>query len=129
MCSEAFKNRKAKHAHTIFKNVTSRHHDKRTALPDLFTSDLQAKWLARLGKTLCLDMSTSLTPQASTAFDPKAVVQSLVDLLKEEPGIDPKYYEGIAKLKDDPDFERLTRQFDEAVSGQRNMINCHTCHL
>ncbi|KXJ24657.1 hypothetical protein AC249_AIPGENE24742 [Exaiptasia diaphana] len=69
-------------------------------------------------------MSTSLTPQAaSTAFDPKAVVQSLVDLLKEEPGIDSKYYEGIAKLKDDPDFERVTREFDEAVSGQRNMIN------
>lgn len=93
---------------------------------DLFTPELQAKWFSSLSNTLCSDISDSLDPRRNL-FDPKTVVESLANLLRRESEIqgktvDEAFYESLEELKDDPDFSKIMRQFDEGLNGERNIM-------
>ncbi|KAL9979379.1 hypothetical protein ACROYT_G017033, partial [Oculina patagonica] len=114
-CTEAARNSSAKH-------------DEQE--DDVFTKSLQAKWFNSLSNTLCNDISGSLKNKTG-AFDPKVLVQNMIDVLKEESAADGKevedfFYQGLEDLKNDPDFNTIMTEFEEALNGQRNMITVGT---
>ena len=92
----------------------------------MFTKSLQAKWFNSLSNTLCNDISTSWKNDG-VAFDPKVVVQSLTDLLREESAaqgkeVDDSFYQSLEELQTDPDFNTILTEFDDALNGKRNMM-------
>lgn len=93
---------------------------------DLFTKSLQAKWFNSLTNTLCNDISTSWKNERG-AFDPKVLVQKMIDVLKEESAaenmqVNDIFYQSLEELKTDPDFSKIMTEFDDAVNGKRNMM-------
>ena len=79
-----------------------------------------------LSNTLCNDISTSWKNDG-VAFDPKVVVQSLTDLLREESAaqgkeVDDSFYQSLEELQTDPDFNTILTEFDDALNGKRNMM-------
>ena len=93
---------------------------------DLFTKSLQAKWFNSLANTLCNDISTSWKNEIG-AFDPKVLVQKMIDVLKEESAaenmeVNDIFYQSLEELKTDPDFSKIMTEFDDAVNGKRNMM-------
>ena len=92
----------------------------------MFTKSLQAKWFNSLSNTLVSDISGSLKNNRG-AFDPKVLVQKMIDVLREEsagggPEVNDLFYEGLEELKTDPDFSTIMTEFDDALNGRKNMM-------
>ncbi|KAL9979399.1 hypothetical protein ACROYT_G017057 [Oculina patagonica] len=116
-CIEAARNRTAKH-------------DEEEDDDDVFTKSLQAKWFNSLSHTLCNDISGSLKNN-NGGYDPKVLVQNMIDVLKEESAaegkeVDDIFYQGLEDLKNDPDFSTIMTEFEEALNGNRNMMTVGT---
>ena len=92
----------------------------------MFTKSLQAKWFNSLSNTLCNDISGSMK-NSSGVHDPKVLVQTMIDLLKEESAANGKevediFYQGLEELKDDTNFSTIMTEFQDALNGNRNMM-------
>ena len=92
----------------------------------MFTKSLQAKWFNSLSNTLVSDISGSLKNNRG-AFDPKVLVQKMIDVLREEsagggPEVNDLFYESLEELKTDPDFSTIMTEFDDALNGRKNMM-------
>ena len=106
------------------KNISAKHDEEDDN--DLFTKSLQAKWFNSLSNTLVSDISGSLKNNRG-AFDPKVLVQKMIDVLREEsagggPEVNDLFYEGLEELKTDPDFSTIMTEFDDALNGRKNMM-------
>ena len=106
------------------KNISAKHDEEDDN--DLFTKSLQAKWFNSLSNTLVSDISGSLKNNRG-AFDPKVLVQKMIDVLREEsagggPEVNDLFYESLEELKTDPDFSTIMTEFDDALNGRKNMM-------
>ena len=106
------------------KNISAKHDEEDDN--DLFTKSLQAKWFNSLSNTLVSDISGSLKNNRG-AFDPKVLVQKMIDVLREEstgggPEVNDLFYESLEELKTDPDFSAIMTEFDDALNGRQNMM-------
>ena len=106
------------------KNISAKHDEEDDN--DLFTKSLQAKWFNSLSNTLVSDISGSLKNNRG-AFDPKVLVQKMIDVLREEsagggPEVNDLFYESLEELKTDPDFRTIMTEFDDALNGRKNMM-------
>ena len=106
------------------KNISAKHDEEDDN--DLFTKSLQAKWFNSLSNTLVSDISGSLKNNRG-AFDPKVLVQKMIDVLREEstgggPEVNDLFYEGLEELKTDPDFSTIMTEFDDALNGRQDMM-------
>ena len=98
---------------------------------DLFTPGMQGKVMSGMGKGIAKDLSKSENGDSS-AFDPKMVVDNLIVTVTEESDssgqpLDPAFIEALRELKDDPDFTQLVHEFDESLSGTRNILTIGKC--
>lgn len=71
-------------------------------------------------------MSASLNGGMRNLFDPKGVVESLKNILRDQYGgqdtINEAFYESLDDLKDDEDFSRVMTELEEALNGKRNIM-------
>ena len=107
------------------KNISAKHDEEDDN--DLFTKSLQAKCrFNSLSNTLVSDISGSLKNNRG-AFDPKVLVQKMIDVLREEsagggPEVNDLFYESLEELKTDPDFRTIVTEFDDTLNGRKNMM-------
>ena len=93
---------------------------------DLFTPGMQGKLLSDMGKTMARDLS-KVQKGDGTAFDPKTVVDNLIVTVREESAnsgqpLDPAFIQALEEFKNDPDYTTLVREFEESLSGTKNIL-------
>lgn len=93
---------------------------------DLLVPSFQAKWFTGLLQNMVKDISKSWNPD-SNAFDPNTTVDSLIEMMKSEcldqgKSLHEYYFESLEELKNDRDFIKILKEFEEGANGERNIL-------